>query len=228
MSGRKTSEFTDKTGRIRSIELIQDILINWGKQHFDPFPWRTTKNSFHALVAEMMLQRTKAEQVEPIYNEFTIRYETPSEAMKAERDCLTSLLKPLGLNWRIEKILECIMALDAQGGHIPVNLDDLMKLPGIGRYVASSYLSFHSGVRASIIDSNVVRLYGRIFELKTNAETRRKKWFLELAETMTPDEFFKDFNYALLDLTRQICKRKPLCHSCPLNKNCVYNIKHIG
>jgi len=87
-------------------------------------------------------------------------------------------------------------------------------------YAASSFLSLHAGVRASIVDSNVVRLYGRIFGLSTDAETRRKKWFLEIAEQLTPDTEFRDFNYALLDLTRKICKKVPLCQDCPINKYC--------
>ena len=109
----ETFDFSIYAERLSVIPKIQDTLVEWGKQHFESFPWRITQNSFHALVAEMMLQRTKAEQVEPIYNAFTVRYETPSDALRANRDNLISLLKPLGLNWRIEKILECIKTLNA-------------------------------------------------------------------------------------------------------------------
>src|ERR1043166_9214509 len=67
----------------RSLKFFQRSLFHWGHANFIPFPWRFTENKFHALLAEMMLQRTRAEQVVPVYNEFIRRYPTASLAAKA-------------------------------------------------------------------------------------------------------------------------------------------------
>ena len=202
-------------------EQISKDLIKWGKRNYARFPWRSTENKFHALIVETMLQRTRAEQVVEVYRMFTTRYPSPEEAVLDEPDRILRLLEPLGLRWRSRKILELICELNRLGS-IPERFHDLIELPGIGPYAASAYLSFHLGVRAPITDSNAVRLWSRIFGFKRDEETRRKKKFLILAEKMTPSKKFKAFNYAVLDLTRTICKSKPLCHKCPITSYCTY------
>lgn len=202
--------------------MIRKALMEWSQNNYIAFPWRSTHNHFHALVAEIMLQRTKAEQVVPIYNLFTTRYSTPHDVILEKPSKILKLLKPLGLSWRNKKILELVNELDLRGGTIPTEFRDLIKLPGVGSYAASAYLSFHLKIRASIIDSNAVRLWSRIFGFKKDGETRRKKQFTILAEKVTPRKKYKAFNYAVLDHTRMICKSKPLCNRCPLSLFCEY------
>lgn len=221
---RKTSESSSETDQV---SIIQKALMEWGHNNYAVFPWRSTRNPFHALVAEIMLQRTKAEQVVPVYNLFTSRYSTPHEASSEEPLRILKLLEPLGLNWRNKKILELIRELDQKGGKIPTAFKDLIKLPGVGPYAASAYLSFHLETRAPIIDSNAVRLWSRIFGIKKDGEMRRKKQFLILVEKITPRKKFQAFNYAVLDHTRLICKPKPICGDCPLNPFCEY-YKRLG
>lgn len=206
------------------IKEIRSKIIDWGKRNFVSFPWRLTENKFHALLAEMMLQRTKAEQVKPVYQLFVKNYPTLDIALMSRREILT-LLRSLGLRWRALKIIELIEELHRIEGKIPNNRENLMNLPGIGEYIAAVFLSCHLGIRASIVDSNVVRLYGRIFGFSTSNDTRRKKNFQKLANRMTPLEGHKMFNYALLDFTRMVCKSRPLCIDCPLKNICVFNRK---
>jgi A/G-specific adenine glycosylase len=59
-----------------------------------------------------------------------------------------------------------------------------------GSYIASAYRSLHLRERDFIIDSNVIRLYGRFFGFSTDSETRRKRSFLELADRATPARRF--------------------------------------
>jgi A/G-specific adenine glycosylase len=204
------------------ISQIKDILLSWGKEHFVPFPWRTTDNKFHGLIAEILLQRTRAEQVVPVFELFSKRYSSAMEASRAESSELLDLLRPLGLNWRCKKIIELINDPSLVDGKIPTHMEELLKLPGVGMYAASAFLTFHLDKRALIIDSNTVRLWSRILGFESNGETRRKKWFLDIVEALTPVEEHRAFNYAVLDHTRTICKPKPLCNVCPLNHLCNY------
>jgi A/G-specific adenine glycosylase len=99
-------------------------------------------------------------------------------------------------------------------------MDDLVDLPGVGPYVASAVISLHIGNRAVIVDSNVVRVLSRITGAKYNAETRRQKWLLDLADYLTP-KYPREYNYALLDLGIQVCSpRIPACDRCPLVEMC--------
>lgn len=170
-----------------------------------------------------MLQRTRAEQVVPVFIKFTSRYNTPEDAAAENHEKILELLKPLGLEWRSKKILELINELNKRNRDIPCNINDLLTLPGVGLYVASSFISFQADIRSPIIDNNAVRIWGRIFDFKTDSESRRKKWFIEIAYRITPQKKFKEFNYAVLDFTRKICKPKPLCNICILKSICAYN-----
>jgi A/G-specific adenine glycosylase len=194
-------------------------LVRWGRANYVAFPWRRAGRTFHALVAEILLQRTRAEQVVPVYQQLCVTYPSASSLSAAPPSEVRTLLKPLGLHWRIP----LIQRLAAQLGDlssVPLNRVALCELPGVGDYAAAAFLSLHCGRRASIVDSNVVRLYGRLFGFVVDGETRRKKWFLELAAEMTPVRHHRDYNYAVLDFTRAICRPKPLCESCPLIDLC--------
>jgi A/G-specific adenine glycosylase len=201
----------------KEVRYFQKSIIEWGRTNSSYFPWRETHNKWHALIAEIMLQRTNAEQVLPVYKEFTKKYKKPEDLLKSSGE---RLFRNLGLHWREKQIIELAKCL--AGKEIPESKDSLLKLPGIGNYIASAYRSLHLGIRDVIIDSNIVRIMGRYFSFKTDAETRRKKWFEQLAERLTPAIRFKEYNYALLDFSRTICRPKPKCKLCVLSGKCKY------
>ena len=107
-------------------------------------------------------------------------------------------------------------------GSIPQTKSELMELPGVGEYVASSFLSFHAGQRSVIIDANVVRLITRMTGDEYDGETRRQRWLIDLADRLTPSRVYKDYNYGVLDLAMQVCKSNPSCNVCPVSKHCHY------
>lgn len=205
----------------QDIQQIVKALIDWGELNYRNFPWRSAANKFHAIVAEIMLQRTKAEQVLVVYNNFVAEYKTAEDVCSASPEKIIELLRSLGLNWRAKKLLEFSSEINSRG-LIPDKFNELTKLPAVGQYVASAFLSLHQNQRHSLIDANTVRIWGRIFGFETNYETRRKKWFKELVDTITPAENFRKFNYALLDFSNFVCAKKPLCEKCPISKWCNY------
>lgn len=204
----------------KKIQFFQETLIKWEMEHFADFPWRNTNNSWHALVAEIMLQRTNADQVVPAFKSFSEKYQTPADYLSDEN---SNVFKNLGLKWREELLHKLANELTTFGG-IPEEKEELLKLPGIGEYIAAAYRSLHMGKKDTIIDSNVVRLYGRFFGFKTDPETRRKKWFVKLAQQVTPAKNFKMFNYGLIDFTRGVCRPSPECNKCNLRTLCISTI----
>ncbi|OXS74239.1 hypothetical protein [Domibacillus enclensis] len=165
----------------------------------------------------MMLQRTSADQVLPVYEKFARKYPFPDDYASDPR---ADVFETLGLVWREKnlKALADILGTDP----IPVEKDELLNLPGIGPYIAAAFRSLHLNLPDTIIDSNVVRVYGRFFGFQTDPETRRKKWFIEFAEKLTPLKTHRDYNYALIDFTRAVCKPRPACEICPLEQKCHY------
>lgn len=193
-------------------------LVKWEKENFVKFPWRFCTNKWHCLAVEIMLQRTKAEQVVPVFIDFCIKYPKPENYYN---DKSANIFNSLGLQQRNKEFI--LLSKYLINNQIPDKKEELLELPGVGEYVASAYLSLHKNKRSVIIDSNVVRLYARFFGFEYNGETRRKKWFIELAEELTPHRTFYFYNYGLLDLPRNVCKTKPVCNVCPLKLKCVYH-----
>ncbi len=191
-----------------------------------PYPWRNNKTKFHGLLAEILLQRTRAEQVVDVYKKICSKFKNSRCLSKAPLKDIQKIIAPLGLMWRSQKVKEMSAIIERDyAGKVPQNYDDLVLLPGVGDYAASAFLSLHCGKRAPLIDSNIIRLLSRFFGFKTNPETRRNPRLKNLIEQITPNAEIKRFNYALLDISRQICSISPQCTICPLKKKCCYHKK---
>jgi A/G-specific adenine glycosylase len=203
------------------IKWLRKNLIQWGRKHNRKFPWRLQHSPFHSLVAEILLQRTKAEQVAPVFEEFIRRFPEPKSLSIATENEILDVIRSLGLSWR-GRFLK-LLGTELING-IPGNYNDLLKLSGVGPYAAGAYLSLHAGKWSPLIDSNVIRLYGRYFGFRTDGETRRKKPIKIIASILTPRRAFITFNYALLDFSALICAYKPACAKCPLRRRCSYFI----
>jgi A/G-specific adenine glycosylase len=197
---------------------IRKLILRWGKANFKNFPWRKPEKRWHALLAEILLQRTRVISVVPVYEQFVSKYPEPYDLAKASLEEIETLIYPLGLRWRaplIKQLAETISKL----GYVPDSLDGLLELPAVGSYAAAAYLGFHGGKRAVIIDANVVRWLCRLVDRPYDGETRRKKWLIDLANDVTPNRKWTEFNYAVLDFTMQICAKVPRCSICPIGSS---------
>lgn len=203
------------------VRSISGRLIRWGRENRQDFPWRRKIPFWQALVVEVMLQRTKAEQVAPVFRELRARYGSARVFGQAPPTEITELLRPLGLRWRSELVARLAVEIGASNGRLPRTWDELQRLPGVGPYSAAAALSLHGGQRAPIIDSNVVRLVCRLTGQDYGPETRRKAWLKVLVDRLTPRADCRDYNYAVLDHSMTVCRvTSPRCDVCVLRASC--------
>ena len=204
---------------------FRQALITWGKEHFRAFPWRFTSDPYRTLMAEVMLHRTQALQVVPVYERFLKRYpDLPALATAKEED-LHGMLYSLGLKWRVKLIYEMVAALMQRfDGKIPSDRADLLSLPGVSDYIASAVCCFAWKQPQALIDTNTVRIVARVFNLKITDSLRRNRRFKALLETLVDPVQPVAYNYALLDLANKVCLkvREPDCPRCPLLEHCHY------
>jgi A/G-specific adenine glycosylase len=174
------------------------------------------------LVAEMMLQRTKADQVVPVYLELLDKYPTASDLAEADLTDLQNILSPLGLAWRIPKFKGMAKAIvNRFNGGIPEEREQLTSLPGVGDYISGAVLSVAFQKPQWVVDSNIVRLFRRYFGIQTSSEGRRDPHVIELAKRFTSKRRPKESTLAILDFTALVCKPiSPLHDICPLKRNC--------
>ncbi len=210
------------------VKKIRKILLKWGTENYKEYPWRSTENKWHALLAEMLLQRTRVKSVVPVYNDLIEKYPEPIDFANAPLAKIEEIVYSLGLPARAVTLKNLATEIALINGQIPLSFDKITKLPGVGSYVGAAWLSFHAGKKNVIVDANVVRWICRLVDRKCDAETRRKKWLIELATILTPNQRVKDYNYAVLDFTMEICAKKPLCEVCPIGaKLCAYGQKKL-
>jgi A/G-specific adenine glycosylase len=132
-----------------------------------------------------------------------------------------TLTNAVGLHGRGETLLAVARAFVMNG--VPASAVDLQSITGVGAYTASAWFSLHREQRHAIIDSNVFRWLGRMTGQPYQRDPRHVRWVNELADKLTPRRAFRDYNYAVLDFTMNVCTpRDPACERCPLLELCVF------
>lgn len=196
-------------------EIAARALENWFEKHGRMFPWRFSNDPYRILVVELLLQRTRAEMVNRLYSSFFEKYPTLESLASAKIEDLNRFFSKLGLMYRgirIKKIAEEI--LKKYGGAIPCNMDSLLRLHGVGIYIASAVLNFGCDCPVPVIDKNVLRMLSRFRGMARESSMR------EFISELYKYGDHKKLAYALIDIGSLICGRKMLCDKCPLDKFC--------
>ena len=199
-------------------------LISWGQEHFRSFPWRLTCDPYYILMAEVMLHRTQAPQVQEIYQKFIHCYPNVETLAQATCEELETNLYSLGLRWRINLIQKLASEIFRRfDGHVPQSKEDLASLPGVSDYISSAVRCFAWNLPETLIDTNTVRVVGRLYNLATRDSSRRNSQFRHLITELVDPVEPRVYNYALLDLADTFCtKKRPPDHGhCPVMKFCL-------
>ncbi len=207
------------------------MLIEWGQENFRSFPWRLTRDPYRILISEILLHRTQASQVLPIYEAFINRYPDVHALALATREELHQALYSLGLRWRIDLLQVMVVELIMRfGGQIPRERADLLSLSGVSDYIASAVSCFAWNRPEPLIDTNVVRVISRLFGLEEKDSSRRNQRFRKLADALVDPKEPRRYSYALLDLADQVCTKKQLpdCIRCPVRNFCVYGSQNLA
>ena len=113
----------------------------------------------------------------------------------------------------------------AERGGVPDSMDELMDLPGVGRYAASATLAVAFEQRAPVVDGVSARVYRRYFGLEAVAPAASDGQLWELVSEATPPRRTREWNWAVLDLAASVCLPKvPRCEECPLRTRCAWSL----
>src|SRR3990170_601992 len=124
-------------------------LLAWYRRHGRSLPWRETRDPYHILVSEMMLQQTQVDRVLPKYEEWLEKYPSFAVLADAPIDEVTGTWYPLGYNVRPRRLHSIAReAVDKFGGELPSDEATLRSFKGIGDYTVGAIRSFAFGERA--------------------------------------------------------------------------------
>lgn len=206
----------------KDINIFRRKIIGWYKKNGRVYPWRETDDPFRILIAEMMLRRTRADQVVPVYEHFLKEYPDVASLAVAKQETLEEILYPLGLRWRAPAFRMVAREVrEKYQSRIPETREELTSLPGVGEYVAGAVLSIAYGKREWLVDSNIVRIFKRYFGIKTSKEGRRDKHVIEIAKIYASGRDPGRATMGILDITALVCKPgKSDCEKCLLIGRC--------
>ena len=230
---------------------LVSALLDWFAVHARDLPWRRTRDPYAIWVSEIMLQQTQVKTVIPFWNRWLQELPTIEAAARAPSAKIHKLWEGLGYYTRVRNLQKAAQFIvEKHGGKFPEKFEEVLALPGIGRYTAGAICSIAFNQPTPILDGNVIRVLTRIFGIAENPkekQTNARLW--QLAEDLVgraknakaakvlahgqhfsspPSSSSRDtdscshFNQSLMELGALVCTpRNAQCLICPVQKLCV-------
>ncbi len=177
------------------------------------------QNPFELLVATILSAQCTDKQVNQVTPVLFKRLKTPAEFSRAALKTIENLIRPTGFfHNKAKNIKNCSKALvEKHNGEVPQKLEELVRLPGVGRKTANVVLGAAFGVPGVVVDTHVARISNRL-GLTENKNPVKIEFNLM---NIIPRQDWNDFCLRLIFFGRSTCTaRKPKCPQCPLGKLC--------
>jgi A/G-specific adenine glycosylase len=198
-------------------------LATWFERHGRRLPWRATNDPYAILVSELMLQQTQVATVLGYYQRWFECFPTVRDLASASESEVLHAWQGLGYYNRARNLHKCAkIIVSERSQEFPSDVNELTKLPGIGRYTAGAVASFAFNLPAPIVDANIERALSRLLNLEEPVDRpqgSRIIWDFALRYVQGPNP--RLLNSALMELGATVClPRKPLCVICPVRSFC--------
>ncbi len=212
------------------------LLRRWFRANGRDLPWRTTRDPYHILVSELMLQQTQVSRVVPKYAEFLETFPTLHHIARARPARVTDAWSGLGYYARARNLHALAKIVTDRGrdvdGTLPPDAESLRALPGVGAYTAGAVSSFAYERRAALVDTNVARVLKRVFApalvIKSSAG-QKQLWAIARALLPRTGAATWTHNQALMELGALVCTaRIAHCDKCPVTRTCATYAKASG
>ncbi len=203
-------------------------LTRWFRAQGRDLPWRQTRDQYHVLVSELMLQQTKVSRVVPKYAEFLATFPTLHHVARARPKRVMEAWIGLGYYARARNLhaLARVVTRNGRdaGASLPPDAEALRLLPGVGAYTAGAVSSFAYERRAELVDTNVARVLKRVFAPNVDLKSGRgqkKLWIIARAILPRTGAATWTHNQALMELGALVCTaRVARCGECPVTPVC--------
>jgi A/G-specific adenine glycosylase len=207
-------------------------LLDWFAANARDLPWRRTRDPYAIWVSEIMLQQTQVKTVIPFWNRWLRELPTIEAAAKAPSEKIHKLWEGLGYYTRVRNLQKAAQVIvEKHGAKFPEKFDEVLALPGIGRYTAGAICSIAFNQPTPILDGNVIRVLTRIFGITENPKEKKTNQLLwqitlDLVSHAKAKGAQKNacshLNQSLMELGALVCTpRNPQCLICPVKKLCL-------
>lgn len=213
--------------RTLQVSAFRRRLLRWYRRHGRDLPWRRSRDPYHIVVSEFMLQQTQVSRVEAYYQRFLEQFPSIQSLAAAPPAAVRESWQGLGYYRRAANLHRLAQAVvEEHGGVVPADPIALVRLPGVGRYTAGAVACFAYERATAAVDTNVARVIRRAFYPK--AARTRQVW--ETAGAIVPRRGRSawEFNQGIMELGALVCTaRVARCGECPVRTACVTGRKSV-
>jgi len=179
------------------------------------------KNPFELLVSTILSAQCTDKQVNSVTKDLFNKLATPYDFAVARNETIEKLIRSTGFFRNKTKNIKncCALLVEKYNGMVPETLDELVKLPGVGRKTANVVLGTGFGIPGIAVDTHVARISKRLGLTENNDPVKIEFDLMKLI----PKKEWSNFSLRLICFGRAVCKaRNPICPSCPLYKFCLH------
>ena len=180
----------------------------------------STQNPFKVLISTILSLRTKDETTAEASKRLFSKSSTPEEMIKLGERKIAELIYPVGFyNVKSKNIIEISRVLvNHYNSRVPDEIDELLKLNGVGRKTANLVVTLGFGKPGICVDIHVHRISNRLGYIKTKTPDQTEK---ELRDKL-PRRYWIDYNFLLVSFGQHLCRPvSPFCSICPVEKYCM-------
>lgn len=203
---------------------ILSVLLECYGTH--PGNWHTQQGPFDVLISTVLSQRTRDERTDEAAQALLSRFPSPAALVQAPLEEIQELIKPVNyFRTKAQRIKEISRALITHySGAPPDSVEELLKLPGVGRKTANCVMVYGFKKAAIPVDAHVHRISNRIGLIRTTTPEESEKALWEVV----PASCVLHINELLVKHGQRICRPLgPRCHECPLIDLCAYDSKNL-
>lgn len=204
-------------------------LLSWLETHGREYPWRYTTDPWRIFATEILLQRTRGDAVERIYDEFFSTFSRPRAVLENNEGQLRECVQSLGfVNHRVRSIQEAAeLCIGEHDSAVPADLETLQQPWRVGPYTARACMLFAFQEPLALVDANTARITGRVFDYPLPEQPHKSEVLYRFLDSLVPADaaLARAFNLALIDLGALRCTNAhPNCEECPLSRGCTYSL----
>ncbi len=207
------------------ISFFQEHLLEWYSSSGRVFLWRKDDaTNYLIIIAEIFLQRTRAETVNRFLPLFISHFPSWKELSEASLETIETILRPIGLSkQRGKRLYNLSQEIKKRQGKLPEERNEIEELPMMGQYLTNAYELYILNKKTPLLDVNMARVIERFFGNRKLADIRYDPYLQTLSYRIVAVENSKELNWAILDFAALICKKiKPKCNNCMLVNYCQY------
>jgi len=206
----------------RTIEKVLKIMEKRYVEFKDPIVTEIaerTRDPFRILISTILSLRTKDEVTAEASKRLFQVADTPEKILNLKTNRIERLIYPVGFYKTKAKRLKqvCRILVEEYNGRVPDSLDELLRLPGVGRKTANLVITLGYGKPGICVDTHVHRISNRLGYVDTKTPEQTE---MELRKKLPPRWWIK-YNDLLVTWGQNICTPiSPRCSICPLAKYC--------